>query len=158
LNIFWLASGWVENVKSWFEAQAACDWNLKNFKAGLELFNRIAVVAETEKHHTDLHLESYNRVRMEIWTTLSMCPPLKCLIFRLLSMLLPPTLFHHLHIMFDCYDALLNHSEVVVISGHHVYLWYSYSSCSSWNYLHFIFLLFVLLLICVSVSFVFVPF
>ncbi|KAH9570150.1 hypothetical protein CY35_02G025900, partial [Sphagnum magellanicum] len=52
-----------------------CDWNLKNFKAGLELFNRIAVVTETEKHHTDLHLESYNRVRMEIWThTIDMSP------------------------------------------------------------------------------------
>ncbi len=93
-----------------------CDWNLKNFKAGLELFNRIAVVAKTEKHHTDLHLESYNRVQMEIWTHT------KCLSFCLLSMHLPPTLFHHFHIMFDCYDVLFKNCEVVVISGHHVYL------------------------------------
>jgi 4a-hydroxytetrahydrobiopterin dehydratase len=53
--------GWrISRAESKLKLQ--CDWNLKNFKAGLELFNRIAVVAETEKHHTDLHLESYNRV------------------------------------------------------------------------------------------------
>jgi 4a-hydroxytetrahydrobiopterin dehydratase len=44
------------------------DWNLKDFKAGLELFNRIAVVAEAENHHPDLHLESYKKGRVEIWT------------------------------------------------------------------------------------------
>ncbi|CAM6050776.1 unnamed protein product [Sphagnum compactum] len=44
------------------------DWNLKNFKAGLELFSRIAAVAEAEKHHPDLHLENYKKVRAEIWT------------------------------------------------------------------------------------------
>ncbi|KAH8943360.1 hypothetical protein BDL97_13G048300 [Sphagnum fallax] len=44
------------------------DWNLKNFKAGLELFSRIAAVAEAEKHHPDFHLENYKKVRAEIWT------------------------------------------------------------------------------------------
>ncbi|CAM6016399.1 unnamed protein product [Sphagnum balticum] len=44
------------------------DWNLKDFKAGLELFDRIAVVAEAENHHPDLHLESYKKGRVEIWT------------------------------------------------------------------------------------------
>lgn len=53
------------------------DWNLKNFKAGLELFSRIAAVAEAEKHHPDLHLENYKKVRAEIWTHTVGMPPLK---------------------------------------------------------------------------------
>ena len=35
---------------------------VKNFTAGLELFKRIADVAEAEKHHPDLHLEGWNNV------------------------------------------------------------------------------------------------
>ncbi len=103
-----------------------------SFSIGLQLWQRL--------RSTILIVTSKATIGYE-WKygpTISICPPLKYLIFRLLSVHLPPILFHHLHIIFDCYDVLFNHSEVVVISGHHVYLWYSYSSCSSWNYLHLI--------------------
>ena len=35
---------------------------VRNFTAGLELFKRIAEVAEAEGHHPDLHLEGWNNV------------------------------------------------------------------------------------------------
>lgn len=41
---------------------------MKNFNAGLELFRRIGQVADVEKHHPDLHLVDFNRVRVELTT------------------------------------------------------------------------------------------
>ena len=44
------------------------DWTVKNFLAGLDFFNRVAVLAEQEGHHPDLHLAGYRNVSIEIWT------------------------------------------------------------------------------------------
>ncbi len=44
------------------------DWTVKNFMAGLNFFQRVAQVAESEGHHPDLHLEGYRRVWIELWT------------------------------------------------------------------------------------------
>jgi 4a-hydroxytetrahydrobiopterin dehydratase len=44
------------------------DWVVKNFMAGMDFFNRVAAVAETEGHHPDLHLAGYRNVWIEIWT------------------------------------------------------------------------------------------
>jgi 4a-hydroxytetrahydrobiopterin dehydratase len=44
------------------------EWTAKNFMAALDFFNRIAAVAETDGHHPDLHLESYRKVAVELWT------------------------------------------------------------------------------------------
>ncbi len=44
------------------------DWTVKNFMAGIDFFNRVAEVAEAEGHHPDLHIESYRKVWIEIWT------------------------------------------------------------------------------------------
>ena len=41
---------------------------VRNFKAGLELFSRIGEVAEAEGHHPDLHLVGYNQVFAELST------------------------------------------------------------------------------------------
>ena len=41
---------------------------VRNFKAGLELFSRIGAVAEAEGHHPDLHLVGYNQVYAELST------------------------------------------------------------------------------------------
>jgi len=41
---------------------------VKNFLKGLEYFREIAKVAEAEGHHPDLHLTSYSRVELELWT------------------------------------------------------------------------------------------
>jgi 4a-hydroxytetrahydrobiopterin dehydratase len=43
-------------------------WTTGNFKKGLELCRRFGDVAEAEGHHPDLHLESWNQVRVEVWT------------------------------------------------------------------------------------------
>uniref|UniRef100_A0A0C9S3W0 4a-hydroxytetrahydrobiopterin dehydratase n=1 Tax=Wollemia nobilis TaxID=56998 RepID=A0A0C9S3W0_9CONI len=45
-----------------------CLWKVKSFSAGMELFRRIAPVAEAANHHPDLHLEGGNSVRAQIWT------------------------------------------------------------------------------------------
>jgi 4a-hydroxytetrahydrobiopterin dehydratase len=44
------------------------DWVVKNFVAGIELFDAVARLAEAEQHHPDLHLEGYRKVWIEIWT------------------------------------------------------------------------------------------
>jgi 4a-hydroxytetrahydrobiopterin dehydratase len=44
------------------------DWKLKNFMAGIELFNCCADLAEADGHHPDLHLEGYRNAWVEIWT------------------------------------------------------------------------------------------
>lgn len=41
---------------------------VRNFKSGLELFERIGAIAEEEGHHPDLHLESWNKVRVVLST------------------------------------------------------------------------------------------
>lgn len=43
-------------------------WEVKNFRAGMELLNQVAELAEQEGHHPDLHLEGYRHVRIAIWT------------------------------------------------------------------------------------------
>lgn len=44
------------------------DWTAKDFLAAMSFFRRVAEVAEDEQHHPDLHLESYRKVWIEIWT------------------------------------------------------------------------------------------
>lgn len=44
------------------------EWKVRNFRAGLDLFQRIAVIAEEERHHPDLHLTGYNTVVAEMTT------------------------------------------------------------------------------------------
>ena len=44
------------------------EWVAKNFVAGIEFFDDVAKIAESEGHHPDLHLEGYRNVRVEIWT------------------------------------------------------------------------------------------
>lgn len=44
------------------------NWELKSFRDGIRLINTIGALAEREQHHPDLHLESYRKVRVEIYT------------------------------------------------------------------------------------------
>jgi 4a-hydroxytetrahydrobiopterin dehydratase len=44
------------------------DWTVKSFRAGVEFLNRVAVLAEQEGHHPDVHLEGYRHVWIELWT------------------------------------------------------------------------------------------
>ncbi|CAN0853864.1 Pterin-4-alpha-carbinolamine dehydratase 2, mitochondrial [Linum grandiflorum] len=43
-------------------------WRAKSFTKGLELFQLVGNIAETEGHHPDLHLVGWNDVKIEIWT------------------------------------------------------------------------------------------
>lgn len=40
----------------------------RDFLEALELFRAIGEVAEELEHHPDLHLEEWNRVRIETWS------------------------------------------------------------------------------------------
>jgi 4a-hydroxytetrahydrobiopterin dehydratase len=44
------------------------EWRVKDFATGLEFFNRIGAIAESEDHHPDLHLVGYRDVAIELWT------------------------------------------------------------------------------------------
>ena len=41
---------------------------MKNFTSGLALLEKIALLAEEEGHHPDLHLQGYNTVAVELST------------------------------------------------------------------------------------------
>jgi 4a-hydroxytetrahydrobiopterin dehydratase len=43
-------------------------WTARNFMAGIDFFQKVAALAETEGHHPDLHLEGYRQVAIELWT------------------------------------------------------------------------------------------
>jgi 4a-hydroxytetrahydrobiopterin dehydratase len=44
------------------------DWQMMNFMAGIDFFNRVAELAQQEGHHPDLHLDGYRHAWIEIWT------------------------------------------------------------------------------------------
>jgi len=44
------------------------EWTVKNFMAGIDFFNKVAELAESEGHHPDLHLAGYRNVAIELWT------------------------------------------------------------------------------------------
>ena len=44
------------------------EWVVKNFMEGIDFFNKVAVLAEAEGHHPDLHLQGYRNVAVELWT------------------------------------------------------------------------------------------
>ena len=44
------------------------EWEVKNFMAAMEFFDQVAVLAEADGHHPDLHLVRYRQVAIELWT------------------------------------------------------------------------------------------
>lgn len=44
------------------------DWKVKHFVDGMSFFNKVAEIAEDDRHHPDLHIEGYRNVTIEIWT------------------------------------------------------------------------------------------
>lgn len=44
------------------------DWSFPNYVKSMDFLNQVTVVAESEAHHPDVHLESYKNVWIEIWT------------------------------------------------------------------------------------------
>ncbi len=66
------AESQLKNLSGWqltHEAQRIRkNWTVKDFLAGIEFFQAVAQLAETENHHPDLHLEGYRNVWIELWT------------------------------------------------------------------------------------------
>jgi 4a-hydroxytetrahydrobiopterin dehydratase len=62
----------LSNLPGWFlthnNTRIRKDWKVKNFLQGLAFFQDVAVVAEEDGHHPDLHLEGYRFVSIELWT------------------------------------------------------------------------------------------
>lgn len=50
------------------EGRLRREWRVKDFVTGLDFFERIGQIAESEDHHPDLHLAGYRNVAVEIWT------------------------------------------------------------------------------------------
>ncbi len=48
--------------------KAAVSFRTEDFLAAIRLFQEVAEVAEARDHHPDLHLEGWNRVRVETWS------------------------------------------------------------------------------------------
>ena len=65
------------------------EWKVKNFTSGLALLEKIALLAEEEGHHPDLHLQGYNTVAVEL-STHSVG---KCAICDLRAFVIPLPLF-----------------------------------------------------------------
>lgn len=61
-------AGWKFDKTTSGNSAISFEWKVKSFAAGLNLFKRIAEVAEAQGHHPDLHLEGYNTVRAVLST------------------------------------------------------------------------------------------
>lgn len=44
------------------------EWTLRHFDAAMAFFHRVALLANAEGHHPDLHLVGFRNVAIEIWT------------------------------------------------------------------------------------------
>jgi 4a-hydroxytetrahydrobiopterin dehydratase len=66
------AKAQIQTLRGWQivgdGARIRKEWTVKNFMAGVKFFNDVARLAEEEGHHPDLHLESYRKVAIELWT------------------------------------------------------------------------------------------
>lgn len=66
------AEAQIKNLSGWRLTHSGerirKDWTVKNFMAGIKFFGHVAEVAEADGHHPDLHLESYRKVWIELWT------------------------------------------------------------------------------------------
>ncbi|MBI1838907.1 MAG: 4a-hydroxytetrahydrobiopterin dehydratase [Candidatus Colwellbacteria bacterium] len=45
----------------------SCDFKFKDFKDAMKFVNAVAALAESERHHPDMHI-FYNKVNIELWT------------------------------------------------------------------------------------------
>jgi 4a-hydroxytetrahydrobiopterin dehydratase len=66
------AKAYLASVEGWRLVQDGRrirrEWTARNFRAGIDFFDKVAQLAEQEGHHPDLHLEGYRHVAVELWT------------------------------------------------------------------------------------------
>lgn len=64
--------GLLPGVPGWkVVANGRClrrEWRARDFAAAMDLFRRVADIAEAEGHHPDLHLVDYRDATIELWT------------------------------------------------------------------------------------------
>lgn len=58
-------SGWTLTADN---KSIGISWKMKDFKAAIDLVNRITDLAEAMDHHPDLHLTGYRDLRIELST------------------------------------------------------------------------------------------
>lgn len=65
-------AGYMKAVPSWEMTadgkRIRRSWRVKDFVSGLDFFQRIGQIAESEDHHPDLHLTGYRNVVVELST------------------------------------------------------------------------------------------
>ena len=61
-------AGWKLLLNDQGQPYLRQEWKVKNFTSGLALLEKIALLAEEEGHHPDLHLQGYNTVAVELST------------------------------------------------------------------------------------------
>lgn len=66
------AEAQLAKLPGWYVTQGGQrirkDWTVKNFMAGMQFFQAVAVIAEADGHHPDLHLVGYRNLSIELWT------------------------------------------------------------------------------------------
>ena len=66
------AEAFLKNVAGWTLSPDGIrirrEWRMKNFVSGIEFFETVTEIAESEGHHPDLHLVGYRDLSIEIWT------------------------------------------------------------------------------------------
>lgn len=62
----------LEKLPGWYltndNQRIRKDWTVKDFMTGLAFFQAVAVLAEEDGHHPDLHLENYKDLSIELWS------------------------------------------------------------------------------------------
>lgn len=60
-----LPTGWSLSADG---KRAGIAFQTKDFLEALDLFREVGALAEDMEHHPDLHLQEWNRVRIETWS------------------------------------------------------------------------------------------
>ncbi len=60
----------LENIPSWYmeNDKLARDFEFRDFKAAVEFVDKIAELADAEKHHPDILIHSWNKVKIILYT------------------------------------------------------------------------------------------
>lgn len=66
LNYLKQTAGWT--LKETTPFQIKRDFKFKNFKEAVAFVNKVAELAETEGHHPNIFLHSWNKVRLTLYT------------------------------------------------------------------------------------------
>lgn len=61
----------LEQINHWsviVDQKIEREFKFKNFKQALNFVNKLGTIAEEQNHHPDIHLYSWNKVKVTFWT------------------------------------------------------------------------------------------